>query len=131
MRDDDTTPMLASSPNDSLDDDLSCDDTCDDGRVSELLSTLAAIPLAALPDHAACDLLARYCRAGAVDNLYRPFGSPHWIIAWATFPPERDPRQRLDDWLALVRDARLTRPASDAASDLIDDPLWRTLTRQG
>ena len=110
MRDDDTTPRVAST-----------------SPEAELLAVLDTIPRAALPDGPARDLLVRYCRAGAVDNLYRPFGADYWLIAWATFPPERDPRQRLDDWLALVSDARLTSAPTDATPDLLDDPLWRKL----
>ena len=129
MHDDDMAPAVASSPNNALDDANLGDANLYDS-VSELLTTLARIPRTALPDGPARDLLACYVRAGVVDNLYRPFGSPNrWLIAWATLPPERDPRQWLDDWLALVSDARLTTPRGN---DLIDnDPLWRKLIRRG
>ena|SRR5487761_2606504 len=101
----------------------------DPAGMAWLLAALEAIPRAELPDGPARDLLTRYCRAGAVDNLYRPFGADYWLIAWATLPPERDPRQSLNDWLALVNDARLTTPRGN---DLIDnDPLWRKLIRRG
>lgn len=92
MRDYPTTPVQASTPDQTLP---------DPAAVQQLLATLDAIPRTELPDGPARADLRNAILTGYVDNLYRPLGADYHNIAWAQgCEAWEDPRQRVSDWVA-------------------------------
>lgn len=75
----------------------------DPEQVAAVLRDLAAVPATELPAGPAREALIEAITAGAVDGVYRPFGSDYHTLTLAWLAPAREPRRRIAEWQFVWR----------------------------